>query len=536
MRHSLIVLLCGLAAGCGSENATSANAECALDTDCAAGMCLGGRCVAVVSDCAACPGGSCSPVCLAGVPGPAGATGATGPAGATGPTGATGDPGETGPAGATGAIGDTGPAGPTGVAGPTGPTGAIGPIGLPGSPGPTGATGLAGPAGPTGPTGAAGATGATGPTGTAGAAGATGATGPTGPAGTAGAAGATGATGPTGPTGPAGAAGATGATGPTGLQGVAGVTGPAGPTGDIGPAGPTGPAGPKGDPGPQGAPGVPGTGGGLYGEEAATFVGFTTTPVTGDRGGRETMHALCAAAFAGSHLCHVSEHGLASSATPPPAGGAWIDYSTSVNSQATVYAVSDIAARGSGRYIGPIDSNCRNWTITSYVEYGSTYYTSAPVLKADGVSGTDRCSNAHVLACCSSPFVERFAGFTTSMTGTAGGRALMNFACATQFSGSHLCHSAEYARSHPTTSPPAGGAWIDWSATTNSQATVYASDETAAVDAGRYVGAIDSNCRNWTIASYVEFGSTYYTHAPLVTPTGGTTALCSTSHPAACCY
>lgn len=82
---------------------------------------------------------------------------------------------------------------------------------------------------------------------------------------------------------------------------------------------------------------------------------------------------------------------------------------------------------------------------------------------------------------------------------------------------------------------PAAGAWVDWSSATNSQATVDAVDDTADVAAGRYVGAIDNNCRNWTIASYESYGYTYYTYAPLVTPTGGVTARCDTSHPAACC-
>lgn len=103
-----------------------------------------------------------------------------------------------------------------------------------------------------------------------------------------------------------GAMGPTGATGATGLQGPAGPTGLQGPAGAAGNPGPQGPAGPAGN--------------GAYGEDIPAFAGFTQALSTGDAGGRDGMHAKCAAEFAGSHLCHASEYQLAS---PRPARGSF---------------------------------------------------------------------------------------------------------------------------------------------------------------------------------------------------------------------
>ena len=72
--------------------------------------------------------------------------------------------------------------------------------------------------------------------------------------------------------------------------------------------------------GPQGVAGSQGAGGMEYGEDAATFAGFTTATYSGAAGGREVMHARCAAAFAGSHLCHNSEYVMATPATIVPGG------------------------------------------------------------------------------------------------------------------------------------------------------------------------------------------------------------------------
>ncbi|MFT3764704.1 MAG: hypothetical protein QM820_04185 [Minicystis sp.] len=70
---------------------------------------------------------------------PAGMAGPPGPAGATGPAGPTGPAGATGP---QGPMGPTGPAGATGAQGPLGPQGPIGPTGATGPQGPAGATAI----------------------------------------------------------------------------------------------------------------------------------------------------------------------------------------------------------------------------------------------------------------------------------------------------------------------------------------------------------------------------------------------------------
>jgi len=67
----------------------------------------------------------------------------------------------------------------------------------------------------------------------------------------------------------------------------------------------------------------------MWGEDAAEFAGFTSLPYTGAQGGRQNMNTLCAAEFGDAHLCHAAEYYLTNSATPFPAGGAWLDPSVS---------------------------------------------------------------------------------------------------------------------------------------------------------------------------------------------------------------
>ncbi|MHB8876782.1 MAG: hypothetical protein ACYC8T_24060 [Myxococcaceae bacterium] len=236
------------------------------------------------------------------------------------------------------------------IAGLPGPAGEKGLQGVPGPQGPTGAAGVKGDVGVPGPPGATGAQGATGLQGTQGT------PGPVGPQGLTGPQGATGLNGVAGPQGTAGAQGA------TGLQGATGAQGSAGPQGATGPQGA---AGTPGSPGPQGVAGAPGTGGNLWGEEAATFAGFTSSPVNGAMGSRFAMNASCSAAFAGSHLCHASEYHLSNSATPVPAVGAWLDVSV-YEEKGSEYRRSSVASPKLGFYAGQDDSsNCNNWCRSS---------------------------------------------------------------------------------------------------------------------------------------------------------------------------
>lgn len=423
-----------------------------------------------------------------------------------------GEMGEAGLQGPAGAQGERGPAGPAG--GPQGPEGPIGPQGLPGE---------VGPAGPAGPEGAAGPQGLVGETG---------AIGPAGPTGGSGAMGPIGLTGAVGPAGPSGPTGATGAIGPVG------ATGPAGDTGA------------SGTPGPQGAAGPAGSGGQLYGEDAAVFVGFTTAQLDGGAGGHSAMHAACAEEFTDAHLCHISEYYLSNSASVEPAGGAWIDWSARWRDDlGSVYRVNALAGKDTGRYVAANaitdGQSCLNWT-------GYTYNTGAlPATRpANGLTITaggpesQLCTEARPLACCASPTEEGFAGFTTaSVSGDRGGRALMNFSCGSEFPGSHMCHTAEYYRAHPTEEPPADGAWIDYSGQWRDDlGSVYRVSSLATKVLGRYVhGAANrdgNSCLNWTGLIY-DTGALPATRAArglTMTSEGPSSELCEEERAIACCF
>lgn len=252
--------------------------------------------------------------------------------------------------------------------------------------------------------------------------------------------------------------------------------------------------GDKGDPGPQGPTGPAGTG--ALGEETSSFAGFTTATTTGAvTNGRIGMHAMCATAFPGSHLCHDLEYTLSTSTVTPPADGAWIDSSHAGG----VAAVRNATAGG---------TSCDSWTQTASGYYG-VYITAA-----GGMSNTD-CSRRKAVACCNSPARTRVAGFTRATTsGAAGGRMKMHAMCATEFAGSHLCHYVEYARAHSAEQPPASGAWLDDSLGT-----------TAA--AARSLNNV--SCESWT-----QSASGYY--GVYLTANGGTSSTdCSRVKSVACC-
>ncbi|MGE0397240.1 MAG: hypothetical protein AB7T06_11010 [Kofleriaceae bacterium] len=333
--------------------------------------------------------------------------------------------------------------------------------------------------------------------------------------------------GPEGPQGPAGPEGPQGPTGPMGPMGAPGAQGPAGSPGGPGPAGATGPAGPMG---PQGVPGAQGPGGAVTGEAAAEFAGFTPATYTGVAGGREVMNARCASAFAGSHLCHTSEYWLASSATVPPASGAWIDASAGIEGYfANISVVTSLGNTDLGRYTQLHElTNCANWTLGSYSS-GPTYGIAITPAQAT----SQQCTQSKALACCSTPTRAGFRGFTTAtVTGArTGGRAEMHQACGAQFAGSHMCHAAEYYQSAPATSPPAAGAWLDASAYVRTGgadvSTSFASERL-----GRYAAFHElTNCGGWTLTTYSS-GAAYGLR---VTPNGITSTTCATALSVACC-
>ncbi len=255
------------------------------------------------------------------------------------------------------------------------------------------------------------------------------------------------------------------------------------------------------------------------------FAGFTPAPIAADLG-REQMHASCDAAFGGSHLCHVAEYHLATSATPVPAAGAWVDSSGATDgSFSGAVVVEEIASREAGRYTGRLlFGNCDNWSTTSS--------SLGLVLKPGGAFG-ESCGVPRVLACCATPYRERFRGFTTATTtGAAGGRAQMHLQCAQQFPGSHLCHVAEYHRAAPSITPPAPGAWIDPSGFATASGGVVET-RLASIRVGRWTARAvigpSHNCQNWTeLGAEGQQGLT-------VQPGGSFNASCSIARPLACC-
>ncbi len=339
-----------------------------------------------------------------------------------------------------------------------------------------------------------------------------GAPGATGPIGPAGAQGPAGPNGPSGPAGPMGPAGAEGSQGPQGVTGPAGAMGSLGLTGAAGPAGANGVAGAPGPTGPQGPAGT------IFGEEASAFAAFTTVTVTGAAGGREALNAACAAVVPNSHLCHYAEYELAASSTTVPAQSAWIDQSCteqyagdSLSSGLLGWGFA-LATVDSGAYVDASStSNCANWT--------SSTGTGAIIGDTTSIAA---CNVARPVACCNTPYREKFRGYTTPQTtGAAGGRAAMHGRCAAQFAGSHLCHLAEYERGHSTITPPAAGAWLD-----DSTWKTVAEDRCAVPRSGRNTNPM-GECDSWTAAS----GTT-----GLVLSVGGVAqGDCGSAHVLACC-
>jgi hypothetical protein len=338
--------------------------------------------------------------------------------------------------------------------------------------------------------------------------------------------------GPQGPQGPAGPAGPMGAMGPMGPIGMTGPAGPAGTNGAQGPQGPQGPIGPpgSGNPGPQGPAGPAGNG--AYGEDIAAFAGFTQTLSTGNAGGRDGMHAKCAAEFPGSHFCHVSEYHLTGSATTVPASGAWIDPSVDVNGDFTLDSSTSFGREARS-------TTCTAWTTDSETNFTTTFLQpNGRVTTAS--SGTlprpPGCGTLRALACCNGAPKVIFAGFTTATnTGggfSANGRPGMHAACNAELPGSHMCHIAEYQRANSPVSVPASGAWIDPSVDELGDFTLG-----AAPRFGRETS--ESTCAGWT-NSLTSNGTATYLGADGIGHTESSGTLpqppgCGATRPIACC-
>lgn len=237
------------------------------------------------------------------------------------------------------------------------------------------------------------------------------------------------------------------------------VTGPLGPTGSQGAVGATGESGPVGAAGPAGRDGD------QFGEAAARFAGFTTATTNGAAGGRRAMHARCVQEYPGSHMCHAAEFALSNSTVDVPAGGAWMDPSAQLAGRLEVSSPSftspDSARTGDAPTAPPPGNSvsCAGWLSSDSIGYSSIGTVATPTGAA-----TATCDTTHVVACCSTPYREQFAGFTTATTsGAIGGRSAAHRVCHAEFPGSHFCHQAEFSRATSSVSPPSVGAWIDYS-------------------------------------------------------------------------
>jgi hypothetical protein len=255
-------------------------------------------------------------------------------------------------------------------------------------------------------------------------------------------------------------------------------------------------------------------------------------------GSREQMHAICAAEYAGSHLCHVAEYYLAATASPVPASGAWADISASISpGSGSVYQIDSLAGPAIGRYVGQSNyNNCINWTANTYQSGSFTYDAGGAAITQAGPDSLP-CPMPRPLACCATPYREEFAGFTAATTaGDVDGREQMHYRCALEFPGSHMCHVSEYARATPATTPPAAGACLDISSYFANNS-VYQVDTLAARDGGRYAGQSNyNNCINWTANTYQSGSFTYDAGGAAITPSGFNSLPCPVARQVACCY
>jgi len=380
--------------------------------------------------------------------------------------------------------------------GEPGPMGAMGTMGLQGEPGQRGTKGDKGDKGDRGPEGLAGAKGERGDKGDKGDAGPTGSAGPKGD---------------TGPTGIPGMKGDKGDRGDKGDPGIKGDKGDKGDKGLQGDRGLQGAKGDKGDPGNPGPPGPPGSGGAVT-EDVPGFAGFTSASYNGKvTGGRAGMHALCATAFTGAHLCHAAEYVQATSAQQPPTAGAWIDPST-VNGSNVANNGSVKAGRLPGTY------SCSSWNNSGGGDYG-TIVTATGTIDPYGACGT-----ARQLACCNTPTKARFAGFTSATVhGAAGGRWKMHSLCATAFTGAHMCHATEYLRANSAQTVPSGGAWLDSSSVNGSTVA-----NSGVPDSSRYITG--ASCSSWNNSGGGDYG-TVVTDVTQIDTYGD----CARARPVACC-
>jgi hypothetical protein len=311
-------------------------------------------------------------------------------------------------------------------------------------------------------------------------------------------------------------------------MGVMGLMGPMGATGAAGAPGPAGAPGAAGAQGPAGPSGPPGLNAGTTSSLQVAFAGYTSAR-DGNLGGRTGAHAICSAAFAGSHFCTSWE--IDQAAPPPTATSAWIDLGNS--DQTTRYFRSNYSINDS--------SSCGGWTSGSASAKADGVNTNrGPIITSFGdmtssfvTTNDGGCANARPLACCIGGTGVRFRGVTTATTGNLGGRTGANARCASMYAGSHFCTDWEVdqAAAHPI---PGSGVWID----------LGSSDPSSRFYRSNFSINDSSSCGGWTDGSASNKADGVNTNrGPILTTLGDMTSSfvttndggCQNARPIACC-
>ena len=270
---------------------------------------------------------------------------------------------------------------------------------------------------------------------------------------------------------------------------------------------------------------------GLNGNETlhVAFAGYTSARA-GNLGGRSGAHALCGAAYPGSHFC--TDWEVDETSPPPPGTNAWIDAgNTSTTSRffRAAYSIGDLYT-------------CAGWTQSSatyspngFNTVGGSMYTELGGFANSWISNADGgCETPRPLACCLGGTSVRFRGATTPVGGNLGGRSGARAMCDSQFSGSHMCTDWEVDQAAVPAPIASTGVWIDAGNSAPSSRLYHAA----------YSPTDLYTCAGWTQSSATYSPNGFNTvGGSMLTALGGTANSwisnadggCETPRPVACC-
>jgi MFS family permease len=218
------------------------------------------------------------------------------------------------------------------------------------------------------------------------------------------------------------------------------------------------------------------------------------------------------------------------------ASGAWLDPSVLPYALSYDASLTFQGGLGSGRWTDSY--TCDSWTSANASSFSNTYLAPTGQI-ATASSNTaplpPGCNTLRSLACCNGTPKAQFAGFTSMITNggsIAGGRPGMHGVCASEFTGSHMCHAAEYIRAASGVTIPSSGAWLDPSVNERDELVLGGSPRF-----GRWTSSY--TCNGWTSASGTSFSSTFLdADGDIKTHSSNTAPLpvgCAAQRPIACC-